>query len=321
MLNLKLQREPQQSSLIPGELLDVVIVGGGPAGLAAGLYAARAGLNTLLLEKAAVVGGQAASTALVENCPGCIEGSGAEIAQHMLDRAVKFGMKLVTADVTAVDLLAVPKMVDTSAGQARAKTIIIATGAQPSRIGARGEVEFTGRGVMYCATCDGPFYKDKHIAVIGGGDSAVQEGNYLTRFASKVTIIHRRDSFRASKVLQDRVFANPKIEILWNTTVTDIKGGEHVETLVLQNTQNKESFEFPIDGVFVYVGLKPNTEMFKGILEMDERGYIITNDRMETNVPGVFAAGDVRRKSLRQVVTATADGATAAISADEFLNH
>lgn len=322
-MDLRFRLEPIQTEAPPPqELYDVIIVGGGPGGMAAGLYTARAGLTSLLMERE-VWGGQAAGTEVIENCPGCLEGSGSgvELANIMRRQATKFGLKFVETEVQTVRLKGKRKILVTPLGEYKARALIITTGANPKKLGVPGEDRFWGRGVSFCSTCDGPLFKGKVIAVVGGGDSAVQEGNYLTRFASRVILVHRRDQLRATKVLQDQAFANPKMEFRWNRVVEEIVGQQVVERVHLREVKTGEGEDLPVDGVFVYIGLIPNTQLFRGVLELDEQGYILTNERMETNIPGVFAAGDVRRKMLRQVVTATSDGAVAATSADEYLSH
>jgi thioredoxin reductase (NADPH) len=318
MFDFKLRREQVATSIDDQTLYDVVVLGGGPAGLAAALYAARAGLSTLVIERD-VVGGQIASTAFVENCPGCLEGSGAELVTYMQNQATKFGAKIAYSPISQVDLRGETKVIHTPTGKIRAKTVIIATGASPQKLGVPGEEKFRGRGVYYCATCDGPFYRDKVVAVIGGGDAAVEEADYLTRFASKVIIVHRRDALRATKVVQDRALANPKIEIRWDSVVQEVVGDGKVVGLTLKNVKTGETTETPIDGVFVYIGMKPNTELFREQIELTPEGYAISNDRMETNLPGVFVAGDVRSAPLRQLITAAADGAIAATYADRHI--
>lgn len=300
---------------------DVIIIGGGPAGLAAGLYAGRAKLKTLLLEQM-LAGGQAATTDLIENYPGAPEGiTGPQLTERMEEQAKKFGVEFLMAQVTGVDLKGREKVVITSEGNYKGKTVIIATGATHRKLGCPGEEEFTGRGVSYCATCDGAFYEDLPVAVVGGGDSAITEALFLTKFASRVYVIHRRDTLRATKVVQDKAFAEPKIEFIWNSVVEEIKGGEMVEEVRLKSVKTGALQDLPVKGVFIYVGLVPNTEFLKGQVKLDERGYIPVSANMETDVPGVFAAGDVTVKLLRQVVTAVGDGATAAVAAEKYIEE
>ena len=300
---------------------DVIIIGGGPAGLSAGLYASRARLATLLIEKG-IFGGQIANAELVENYPGFPDGiSGFELGELMHQQAKKYGLETVAAEVIGVELGERGKVVKTSEGQYMAKAVIIAGGAGPNRLGVAGEEEFVGKGVSYCATCDGPLFKEQEVAVVGGGDSAVEEGILLTRFASKVFLIHRRNQLRASKLLQERAFANPKIEFLWDTVVEEILGHDLVKGLKLRNVITGERSTLEVSGVFIYVGLHPSTDYLRGLLPLDEEGRITTDERMQTEIPGIFAAGDVRRNSPRQAITAAGDGAAAALSAEKFVNE
>ena len=300
-------------------MYDIVIIGGGPAGLTAGLYAGRAKLKTLLIEQL-VAGGQAATTDLIENYPGVAEGStGPDITERMEEQAKKFGCEFVMAEVTGVDFSGKEKIVKTTNGEFKAKAVIVTSGATHRKMGCAGEVEFTGRGVSYCATCDAAFYEDLPVAVVGGGDSAISAALYLTKFASKVCVIHRRDALRATKVVQDKAFANPKIQIVWDSVVDEVKGGEIVEALCLKNVKTGALSDLPVNGVFMYIGLEPNTKFLAGQIKLDPKGYIPVAANMETDVPGVFAAGDVNAKLLRQVVTAVGDGATAAVAAEKYI--
>jgi len=318
MIGLQLQREELESQPRTTSY-EVIVLGGGPGGLTAGLYASRAGLRTLLLEKQ-VPGGQVATTDLIENYPCCPEGiSGSELMARITAQARRFGLQTENAAVQGLTIDGDVRVVHTDRGDFQARAVIIATGAHPAMIGVPGEEKFRSRGVSYCATCDGPFYRDRTVAVVGGGDSAVQEALFLARFAAKVVIIHRRETLRATAVLQERAFANPKIEFLWNRTVAAIEGGDAVERLILQDTRTGVESALAVDGVFVYVGQRPNTGFLRGVVALDPQGYILTDEEMRTNVPGILAAGDVRRKTLRQMVTATGDGAVAAHSADLYL--
>lgn len=300
---------------------DVIIIGGGPAGLTAGLYAARGGLNTLLLERA-MPGGQAASTEMIENYPGFPEGiSGIELAMKFTEQAQRFGMVMKTEEVLEVNLDGKIKTIKTSGGEYKGKTVILATGAQARKIGVKGELEFAGRGVSYCATCDGAFFKDLHVVVLGGGDSAVEEALFLTKFASKVTLIHRRDALRATKVLQDRAFNNEKMNFIWNSAIEKIEGDTKVKEVVVKNLVNGEISNIDCDGVFVYIGMSPNTQYLVGKINFSADGYIETNNLLETEFEGVYAAGDVRKKTLRQVATAVADGAIAAMQAEKYISE
>ncbi len=302
-----------------GMVYDTLIIGGGPGGLTAGLYAARAGLSVALLEKG-LPGGQISTTFRVENYPGFPEGiGGPELGSVIEQQAAHFGVQIVLTEVTGVELGGQIKLVGATNGDYRGWTVIVATGANPAALNVPGEEQLRGKGVSYCATCDGAFFRGKDVAVVGGGDAAVEEALFLTRLARKVTIVHRRDALRATKVAQDRAFADPKIEFRWDTVVDEILGQDEVRGLALRNVKTGARSELAVEGVFIYVGMRPNTQFLGGQLAMDAQGYIITNEEMETNVPGVFAVGDVRRKRLRQVVTAVADGAIAATAADVYL--
>jgi thioredoxin reductase (NADPH) len=299
---------------------DIIIIGGGPAGLSAGIYASRARLRTLLIEKG-MFGGLIANAELVENYPGFPEGiSGFDIGERMSRQASKFGLETLSAEVTGVDLLKDIKVINTTEGDFSARAVIIASGAERKRLGVPGEDIFINRGVSYCATCDGALFRDRVVAVVGGGDSAVEEALFLTRFASKVIIIHRRNQLRASKMAQERALSNKKIDPMWDTVVEEIKGDSKVSQLVVRNVKSGAKAQIVADGVFVYVGQNPNTGFLKGQLPLDKEGYIITDDRMGTQIKGVYASGDIRKNSSRQVITAAGDGATAAISAEKFLS-
>jgi len=303
------------------EEYDLIIIGAGPAGLTAGLYAARSRLKTLAVERR-IPGGQITDTERVENYPGFPQGvSGVELGTLMHQQAERAGMETAYSEVTSLTLEGNYKRVTTSDGDYLAKAVIITSGADPAKLGVPGEAELTGRGVSYCAVCDGPFFTDKPIAVVGGGDSAVEEGDYLTRFASKVTIIHRRDQLRATQVLQERAFANPKIEFLWDTVVDAVLGSEAVTAVETRNVKTGEKGRLEVPAVFIYVGLHPNIEFLGGLLKLDPGGHIPVNLWMETEIPGIYAAGDVRQHSARQVVSAAGDGATAAIAAERYLKE
>jgi thioredoxin reductase (NADPH) len=300
-------------------MYDVIIIGGGPAGLAAAVYAGRARLKTVILERG-VPGGQIALTNVVENYPGIESIAGASLAEAMHKHAEKSGADLQYFTVERVDFKGKTRRVFNDSGEMlEAKAVIIATGADHARLNVPGEEEFSGRGVSYCAVCDGSFFRERHVAVIGGGDSAIDEGLYLTRIACQVTVIHRRAALRAEKVLQERAFANPKMDFIWDSAVERFNGEGDLRTVVLRNVKTNERREVPFDGAFVYVGLNPNTGFLKGAVTMDEHGYVPTNERMETNVPGVYAVGDIRPDTLRQVVTAAADGAIAAIQVEKYI--
>lgn len=300
---------------------DVIVIGGGPAGLSAGLYASRARLATLLIEKG-IFGGQIANAELVENYPGFPEGiSGFELSDLMHQQAIKYGLETIAAEVTGIELSERGKVVKTTEGQYTAKALIIAGGAGPNRLGVAGEEEFVGKGVSYCGTCDGPLFREQVVAVVGGGNSAVEEGTLLTRFASKVFLIHRRNQLRASKLPQERAFANPKIEFLWDTVVEEIYGDNLVRGVKLRNVKTGERSTLEVSGVFIYVGLNPSTDYLKGLLTLDEEGRIPADERMQTAIAGIFAVGDIRSNSPRQAITAAGDGATAALSAEKFVNE
>ncbi len=299
---------------------NVIIIGSGPAGLTAGLYTARAELNPLLFT-GQEIGGQVSITNEVENYPGFPEGiTGPELVERMQKQAEKFGCRIEYDYVSKVDFQRHPFYIETASGkQYLAKAVIVATGATPRRLGVPGEQEFTGRGVSYCATCDGFFFRGKEVVVVGGGDSAVEEGLFLTRFATKVRIVHRRDQLRASQILQRRAFANEKIEFIWDTVVTSINGDGAVQSVTLKNVKTGEERELKTDGVFIYIGHVPNNELFVGQLEMDDLGYIITDQRMHTSVPGVFAAGEIQDRVFRQVATSVGQGCAAAMEAEKFI--
>lgn len=301
---------------------DLVIIGGGPAGLTAGLYAARARLNTLLIEKVAS-GGQILVTDWIENYPGFPGGlSGYELAQKLTQQARNFDLKIETGEVQSLDLSKPVKKVLLKDKTISTPAIIIATGASPKMLGVPGENMFYGKGVSFCATCDAPFFKDKVVAAVGGGDTAVQESLYLTKFVKKVYLIHRRDAFRAERILQERALANEKIEPVWNSVVTEINGGlTNVEAVTVKNVQSGETRKIDADGCFIWIGITPNTAFVPDEVKLDEGGFIIADHHMETSAPGVFAAGDVRNTPLRQIVTAVGDAAIAAHAAENYLNN
>lgn len=303
-----------------GKVYHVVIIGSGPAGLTAGLYCARSRFNTLLIEKG-VIGGQITNAERVENYPGFPRGiSGIELGQLIHEQATSYGLEILLAEVTKVEPSQRHNLVSTSEGDFVAESIIIASGSQFRKLGVPGEDKFVGKGVSYCATCDGPLFKGKTVAVIGGGDAAVTEALYLSKFASSVKVIHRRSQLRASKIIQERAMAEPKIEFIWDAVVTQIEGAGLVKQLMLKNTKNAKISILELAGVFVAIGSEPNSAQWRGLLPLDKEGYIITNELMETRIPGIFAAGDVRHNSARQAITAAGDGATAAISAARFLS-
>lgn len=298
---------------------DVAIIGGGPAGLSAAIYAARGGLKTVVFEKG-LIGGQIVLTADLENYPGFEENmSGFDLIDKMKKQADKFNAHFIEENVTSVGLEGFCKIVETGNNTYRVKSVIIATGAHPRKLAVPGEERLTGRGVSYCATCDGALYRDKIVAVVGGGDSAIEEALFLTRFTKKVYIIHRRDELRAVKIVQERALKNPKIEIVWDSIVQEILGEKFVESLLLYNKKTKETTTLNADGVFIYVGIIPNNDLVESRVDLDPLGFIKTDIAMHTKIPGIYAAGDIVHKVLRQVVTAASDGATAAFSAEKWI--
>ena len=301
------------------EVENVVILGGGIAGFTAAIYAGRSGLNPLVIVGNAL-GGQAAMTEAMENYPGFPDGiGGVDLAELVQKQAVKFGARLEHDLAIEVDFSVRPFVVKTYGRTIKARTVIIATGATPRRLFVPGEDKFIGRGISFCATCDGYFYRDKTVAVIGGGNSALDEGLYLARLAKQVYVIHRRDQLRAEKILQERAFRNPKMSFIWNTVVEEVLGEDHVTGLKLRNVKTGEVSVLPVDGVFEYIGMQPNTEIFRGQIELDANGYIITDKRQHTNIEGVFAAGDVQSPDFQQAVIAAGTGAAAAIEAERYL--
>jgi thioredoxin reductase (NADPH) len=301
---------------------DLIIIGAGPAGLTAGMYASRARLDTVLIEKG-IAGGQVITTEWIENYPGFDEGiSGPDLSLKMKLHAVKFGLDITHAEVSKFAINGKVKEITLDNGDTlETKALIIATGATSKKLGIPGENEFRGRGVSYCATCDGAFFRDKKLAVIGGGNTSVEESIFLTRFASKLYIIHRRDKLRADKVIQERAFTNPRIEFKWHSIPIKINGHDTVTSVTLKNVISDEVTDIAVDGVFIFIGWNPNTELFKNIVQLDEMGYVIVNDRMETSVPGVFAAGDVNNRFLNQIATAVGDGAVAAVAAEKYIEE
>ena len=299
---------------------EVIIIGGGPAGLTAGLYTSRAGLKSLLVERG-IIGGQIINATLVENYPGFPQGiSGAELASLIHQQAVKYGLEVVTADVTGI-AQGQPHSISTTEGDFEAIAIIIATGSQYRKLGVLGEESLSGHGVSYCATCDGFFFRDREVAVVGGGDTAITDALELTRHVKKVYVIHRRDQLRAGQVLQQRAFAQPKLEFIWNTVVEEILGEKLLSGLKLRNVKTGQSSILKVAGVFVAVGLMPNSQQFSNILEVNDTGYIVTDETMSTSTAGIFAAGDIRRNSPRQVAAAVGDGANAAVSAFKYVQE
>ncbi len=304
------------------EIYDVIIIGGGPAGLTAALYCGRARMKTLLLEKA-TAGGQAATTDMIENYPGFPEGIGGyELTEKMKQQAAHFGAEIQEIkEVGGLELEDGMKLVKVDDIGIKAKSVIIATGAEPKTLDIPGVAEFRGKGVSYCATCDGAFYRDKVVAVIGGGNSAAEEALFLTKFASKVYIVHRRDELRADKILQERLQSNDKIEVIWDSHLRKILGNGRVEEMVVENKNTRDRTGYQVDGVFFYIGSVPNTEFCEGLVELDGREFILTDEAMRANVPGVFACGDCRANLLKQVAVAVGEGALAAVEAEKYIEE
>jgi thioredoxin reductase (NADPH) len=300
---------------------EVIIIGGGPAGLTAGLYTSRSRLQTLLIE-VGLLGGQMTTTEVIENYPGFPQGiDGNELSRLMEEQAKRFELEVTSEEVVGVIMDREIKVVKANNITYRCKALIICTGNEWRKLGVPGEKEFTGKGVSYCATCDGAFFRDSEIFVVGGGDSALTEALFLTKFVKGLTIVHRRDALRATKIYQERAMANPKIKFLWNSVVQEIKGDQIVRAVIVKNVKTGELKEYNTEGVFLFVGLTPRTEFLKGLVQMDEAGYIITNENCETSVKGIFAAGDCRKKLLRQIATGVGDGATAAFAAEKYLEE
>ncbi len=300
-------------------MYDLIIVGGGAAGLTAGLYAGRGGLKCLIIEKV-FVGGQASTTFEIDNYPGFDEGiSGPELMIKMEKHAKRFGVEIINEDVIDIDIEGIIKTVKTAKDAYRTRALILTMGARPKQLGLENERKLRGAGISYCATCDGAFYRDKEVAVVGGGDTAVEDALFLSRFCKKVYLIHRRESLRAVKTLQDAAFNNDKIEFIWNSVVEKINGQDVLNSIIINNVKTKEKTELDISGMFIAVGNEPNTSLVKGKVELNDKEYIVTDDSLQTNIFGVYAAGDIREKGLRQVITAAADGAIAAYSVERYI--
>ena len=302
-------------------IYDVIIIGAGPAGLAAGIYGKRAGFDILILDTSSISGGQILNTYEIDNYPGFPGASGQEVADAMRQHCDKLGVEFARGRVTSIIDNDSTKDLVTKKNTYTAKSIIIATGASNKKLGCPGEEELSGMGVSYCATCDGAFFKEKQVAVVGGGDVALEDAIYLSRFCTKVYLIHRRDEFRGAKVLQDQVKSTDNIEIIYDTVVNSINGAQSVESITVQNTKTDSSSELKVDGIFIAVGTVPNTQILSGLVQMDDKGYVIADETCKTSCPGVFVAGDVRTKPLRQVLTATADGANAITSIQKYFSE
>lgn len=301
------------------KIFDIIILGGGPAGLSAAIYAARSAAKVAIID-ISMLGGQPSNYLELENYPGFSRIEGFELMEKFEDQADMFGIeKFPMEEIQSIDLTSEIKTITTLNGEFKAKSVIIATGAQAKKLGVNGEKEFVGRGVSYCAVCDGAFYKDKTVAVVGGGNAAVEEAMYLTRFANKVYLIHRRDELRADKIVQDRAFKNEKLEFIYDTVVKEINGEDLVKSATIENVKTGEVKDLAINGIFPYIGFEPNVDLFNGKVEQDKNGFIVTDATMQTNIKGVYAIGDVRTTPLRQVITAAADGAIAAVYAGRYI--
>lgn len=301
------------------KIFDIIILGGGPAGLSAAIYAARSAAKVAIID-ISMLGGQPSNYLELENYPGFSRIEGFELMEKFEDQADMFGIeKFPMEEIQSINLTSEIKTITTLNGEFKAKSVIIATGAQAKKLGVNGEKEFVGRGVSYCAVCDGAFYKDKTVAVVGGGNAAVEEAMYLTRFANKVYLIHRRDELRADKIVQDRAFKNEKLEFIYDTVVKEINGEDLVKSATIENVKTGEVKDLEINGIFPYIGFEPNVDLFNGKVEQDKNGFIVTDATMQTNIKGVYAIGDVRTTPLRQVITAAADGAIAAVYAGRYI--
>jgi thioredoxin reductase (NADPH) len=298
---------------------DVIVIGSGPAGLTAGIYSTRAGLKTLLLEKN-TIGGQVSKTSLIENYPGFPEGiDGVKLIEKMMEQAKKFDVEIAIEEAQSIVVKEKEKIIKTQKKEYQAKAIIIASGSKFKELGVPGEKELIGKGVSYCAVCDGPLFRNRVVGVVGGGDSALSEAIYLSKLTQKVYLIHRRDQFRAVKSIQDKVSSIKNIEVILNTVVKEIKGETKIKAITIVDKKSNRESQLELNGLFIYVGAIPNTDFIKGLIKLDEEGYIITSENLETNVRGIFAAGDVRKKPLRQISTSVGDGALAAIMAEKYL--
>jgi len=318
-LQLKVKPKPHAIKPEKGEMFDLIIIGGGPAGLTAALYATRAKLKVLLIEKM-VLGGMATTTFFIENYPGFPQGiSGMDLSNNLQDQVRRLGLDISWGNAISLKNKKTYREVQVDGKILTAKAVIIATGTEAAKLGVPGEDEFRGRGVSYCATCDGAFYKDKNVMVVGGGNSAIEEAIFLTRYARKISVVHRRDKLRADKIIAEKAMSDPKMYFFWNSVLEKISGEQKVTGVTLKDLKSNKKLNIPVDGIFVYVGSKPNSELAKGIVKTDKQGFIITDENMKTSVNGIYAAGDIRVKSLRQIVTAAADGAIAAETARKYI--
>ena len=301
-------------------MYDMLIIGSGPAGMGAAIYGVRAGLSLAVLDRSPISGGQVLTTYEVDNYLGLPQISGGEISQKFREHADSLGVNFVTANVTSIEDKKDCKIVHTEEGDYEAKTLLLATGATHAMLGVKGEMQLAGKGVAYCATCDGAFFRKRTVAVVGGGDVAVEDAIFLAGLCSKVYLIHRRDSLRAADSLQKKLMSMENVEILWNCEVKEIQGEDMVEKILVYHNQDDSQSEIEVNGVFIAVGIHPNTELYQGLVEMDEQGYVLADESCKTTVDGIYAAGDIRKKALRQIITAVADGANAVTSTQNYLN-
>ena len=301
-------------------MYDMLIIGSGPAGMGAAIYGVRAGLSLAVLDRSPISGGQVLTTYEVDNYLGLPQISGGEISQKFREHADSLGVNFVTANVTSIEDKKDCKIVHTEEGDYEAKTLLLATGATHAMLGVKGDMQLTGMGVSYCATCDGAFFRKRTVAVVGGGDVAVEDAIFLAGLCSKVYLIHRRDSLRAADSLQKKLMSMENVEILWNCEVKEIQGEDMVEKILVYHNQDDSQSVLEVNGVFIAVGIQPNTELYQGLVEMDERGYVLADESCKTSADGIYAAGDIRKKALRQIITAVADGANAVTSAQNYLN-
>lgn len=312
--------DKQSLPSIDGKIWDTAIIGSGPAGLTAGIYTTRGALSTVIIGGSSW-GGQLMLTSEVDNFPGFPDGIlGPQLMENMKAQAVRFGAEFIPENVTSVDFTSSPFKLNTNGKQIIAKSVIIATGAETKWLGVKGEKELIGRGISSCAPCDAPFFKEKYVVVVGGGDSAMEEALVLTKYASKVTIIHRRKEFKASKAMQEKVFANKKIDVIWDTEITEVKGDSKLESIIIKNNQTNETSEIKLDGIFVAIGHNPTSSLFKGLINLDEKGYIVPKNGAKTNIEGVFVSGDIHDHRYKQAITAAGFGCMAGMEVVEFIS-